>query len=64
MGQATKHLDRYLSMVKTQCEQINDTQTLILNQGNFNIVSTNIVTRRGTEAQEPQGPPWYQEEKA
>ena len=51
--QATKHLDRYLNMVKSQCEQINETQTLMLDQGNFNTVSTNFATWRGTETQEP-----------
>ena len=64
LGQAAKHLDIYLSMVKIECDQIIEIQTLILSQGNINTVSTNIVTRSGTKMQERQGLPWYQEEQA
>ena len=52
-------------MVRIQCDQIAATQSLILQQNNFNkTVSANIVTRRGTETQDPVGPPWYEEEKS
>src|SRR3954470_5921471 len=57
-------LDKYIGIIKTQCDQIIETQNLILNQINLGTISTNIVTRRGTETQEPQGPPWYQAEYA
>jgi hypothetical protein len=51
-------------MVKTQCDQIAATQSLILEQGNFNrVVSTNIVTRRGTITKGLEGPDWYKEEQ-
>jgi hypothetical protein len=51
-------------MVQVQCDQIVEAQALILSQNNFNkAISTNIVTRRGTETQEPPRPVWYQEEQ-
>jgi hypothetical protein len=65
LGHAVRHLDKHVRMVKTQCDQIAATQSLILQQNNFNrTVSTNIVTRRGTETQDPVGRPWFEEERA
>jgi hypothetical protein len=44
-------------MIKTQCEQIAETQSLILKQANFNnIAPTNIVSRGGTETRGSRGP--------
>ena len=64
LGHANKHLDKHLDMIQIQCDQIAKAQATILSQKDFSAtISTNIVTRRGTETQEPEGPPWYQEEQ-
>ena len=63
LSHATKHLSKHLDMVQVQCDQIAKAQALILSQKDFSkAISTNVVTRRGTETQEPTGPVWYQEE--
>jgi hypothetical protein len=44
-------------MIKTQCEQIAETQSLILKQANFNnIAPTNMFSRGGTETRGSRGP--------
>jgi predicted metalloenzyme YecM len=65
LSHATKHLKKCIDMVQVQCDQIGKAQALILSQKDFSkYISTNIVTRRGTETQELPGPVWYQEEQA
>ena len=57
LGHAARHLDKHVRMVRIQCDQIAATQSLILQQNNSSkTVSANIVTRRGTETQDPVGP--------
>ena len=65
LGHATRHLDKHVRMVKIQCDQIAETQALILSQDDFDkTIFTNTVTRQDTKTKEPLGPPWYQEEQA
>jgi hypothetical protein len=65
LSHATKHLSKHLDMVQVQCDQIDKAHALILSQKGFSkAISTNVITRRGTETQEPAGPAWYQEEQA
>ena len=65
LSHATKHLNKHLDMVQVQCDQIAKAQALILSQKDFSkAISTNVVTRRGTETHEPTGLVWYQEEHA
>jgi hypothetical protein len=63
LSHTTKHLSKHLDMVQVQCDQIAKAQALILSQKDFSkAIPTNVVTRRGTETQEPTGPAWYQKE--
>jgi hypothetical protein len=65
LSHTTKDLSKHVDMVQVQCDQIAKSQALILSQKDFSkAISNNVVTRRGTEMQEPTGPIWYQEEHA
>jgi hypothetical protein len=65
MGHAMKHLDKHGRMIKTKCEQITETQSLILYQTSLNnIIRTIVVTRGGKETQGPKGPDLYEEEQS
>jgi hypothetical protein len=57
LSHATKHLSKHLVMVQVQCDKIAKAQALILSQKDFSkAISTNVITRRGREMQEPAGP--------
>ena len=65
MGHTAKQLDKHARMISTQCEQIANTQFIILEQEcPINSVSANVVLRSNKETHGPKGPDWYEKEQA
>ena len=65
MSHTGKQVDKHACMINIQCEQIAETQSLILKQACFTeSISANIVTRSNKVTKGAKGPAWYEEEQA